>query len=83
MAGLVLGAPLDLARALRCFVFGHATYEHTAAAVSRSDRQGVLYEVTADWLCRRCPGNWRISTGAWPASWRPDDTARAPCTRCR
>jgi hypothetical protein len=44
----------DLARTLRCFVFGHATYESTCCGRSAGlTAKAVLYEVTADWLCRQ------------------------------
>ena len=46
----------DLARALRCFVFGHATYEHLLRPFRGLTAKAVLYEVTADWLCRPLSG---------------------------
>jgi hypothetical protein len=46
----------DLARALRCFVFGHATYEHLLQPFRGLTAKAVLYEVTADWLCRPLSG---------------------------
>lgn len=43
---------LDLARALRCFVFGHATYEQLRQPFRGLTAKAVLYEQTHDWLRR-------------------------------
>lgn len=40
----------DLARALRCFVFGHATYEQLLQPFRGLTAKAVLHEVSADWL---------------------------------
>ena len=40
----------DLRRALRCFVFGHATYEQLLRPFRGLTAKAILYEVTADWL---------------------------------
>ena len=41
----------DLARALRCFVFGHASYEQLLQPFRGLTAKAVLHEVTEDWLC--------------------------------
>lgn len=46
----------DLHRALRCFVFGHATYEQLLQPFRGLTAKAVLYEVSEDWL--RC---WSLS----------------------
>ena len=40
----------DLGRALRCFVFGHATYEQLMRPFRGLTAKAILYEVAADWL---------------------------------
>ena len=42
----------DLGRSLRCFVFGHATYEQLLQPFHGLTAKGVLYEATEDWLRR-------------------------------
>jgi hypothetical protein len=42
----------DLGRTLRCFVFGHATYEHLLQPFRGLTAKAVLYDVPQDWLCR-------------------------------
>lgn len=42
----------DLGRALRCFVFGHATYEQLLQPFRGLTAKAVLYEVDGDWLRR-------------------------------
>jgi hypothetical protein len=75
----------DLARALRCFVFGHATYEHLLRPFrGLTAKAGALRSDCGLAVPSIVRGNCRISTGAWPASSRLASTcARAPCTRCR
>jgi hypothetical protein len=41
---------LDLGRALRCFVFGHATYEQLLQPFRGLTAKAVLHEVGEDWL---------------------------------
>lgn len=41
----------DLARALRCFVFGHASYEQLLQPFRGLTAKAVLHEVREDWLC--------------------------------
>lgn len=41
---------LDLGRALRCFVFGHATYEQLLQPFRGLTAKAVLLEVSEDWL---------------------------------
>jgi hypothetical protein len=45
----------DLAGALRCIVFGHATYEQLLAPYRGLTAKAVLYEVSADWLRQPWP----------------------------
>jgi hypothetical protein len=40
----------DLAGALRCFIFGHATYEQLLSPFRGLTAKAVLYEVAEDWL---------------------------------
>ncbi len=45
----------ELERALRCFVFGHATYEHLLQPFRGLTAKAVLYAVAPDWLGRPLP----------------------------
>ena len=45
----------DLAGALSCFIFGHATYEQLLAPFRGLTAKAVLYEVSEDWLRRPLP----------------------------
>ena len=45
----------ELGRALRCFVFGHATYEQLLRPFRGLTAKALLYEVSEDWLWRRPP----------------------------
>lgn len=49
---LFWGRRPDLGRALRCFVFGHATYEQLLQPFRGLTAKAVLYDVTRDWLYR-------------------------------
>ena len=40
----------DLGKALRCFIFGHATYEQLLTPFRGLTAKAVLYEVSEDWL---------------------------------
>jgi hypothetical protein len=74
MENPVLGAALDLGRALRCFVFGHATYEQLLQPFRGLTAKAVLHEVSEELAAaRRCAHNWLTSTGVWRAKWQPDD----------
>jgi hypothetical protein len=42
----------DLPRALRCFVFGHATYDQLRQPFRGLTAKAVLHQVAADWLAR-------------------------------
>lgn len=45
----------DLDSSLRCFVFGHATYEQLLAPFRGLTAKAVLYEVSEDWLRQPLP----------------------------
>lgn len=47
---------LDLPRALRCFVFGHATYEQLLAPFRGLTAKAILHEVSEEWLCQPLAG---------------------------
>jgi CubicO group peptidase (beta-lactamase class C family) len=48
--GLFWARRADLAGALRCFIFGHATYEQLLSPFRGLTAKAVLYEVAEDWL---------------------------------
>ncbi len=50
---------LDLLRTLRCFVFGHATYESFLRPFRGLTAKAVLYGVTVDWLQQTLP--WQLA----------------------
>ena len=45
----------DLGRALRCFVFGHGTYEQLLRPFRGLTAKAILYEVTPNWLRQPLP----------------------------
>jgi hypothetical protein len=45
----------DLAGALRCFIFGHATYEQLLSPFRGLTAKAVLYDVAEDWLRQPLP----------------------------
>ncbi len=49
----------DLGNSLRCFLFGHATYEQLLQPFRGLTAKAVLYEVSEDWLCRPLPEQLR------------------------
>jgi hypothetical protein len=77
-SALFWGRRSDLGRRLRCFVFGHATYEQLLQPFRGLTAKAVLYEVTPAWLSRRWQRRWLPSTSAWRRTcrWRAYESTR-------